>query len=401
MTSVKKSTRAFRVSNTTPTTNNEETVQMKRKHPRLISLTEDASKRQFHPFISTSFFLIFGGLYILAAMLPLITILLALFVYKGFMDENVITLILGLIILDLIVPLPGDGFKPGNILQSQTFGRLYSEGGANYFPAKSICHLTKDSLSREGTYILASWPHALIGGGNHFFFPIFYQMGYHPIYSSASVMKYIPFLRRFFSFVGSVDVSKSSLKRVLQVQKHQDNINASTESLSASSYPCNVVHLVVGGIGEMFYTPINAKDETIILSKRKGFIKLALETGADIIPSYTFGANQTYYRIFGPGSTLAKISSLLQVSILPWFGRWYIPMGFVPYKTPLMDVVGEVFHVPKLKEGEEVTKEMVDEVHKEFCTMMKKLFEDHKQTYVKEMNAPEEWLTKNLKFEDE
>jgi hypothetical protein len=149
----------------------------------------------------------------------------------------------------------------------------------------------------------------------------------------------------------------------------------------------------VGGIAEMF-----CRDEQIILSKRKGFIKLALETGADIIPHYTFGANETYYRPFGPSSVLAKISSKLRVSIVPWFGRWWIPLGAVPFRVPVLDVMGPVMEVPKHKP---VTEWLVSQVHAKFCHELRKLFDEYKVVYVKEMGASDAWLTKKLRFEDE
>ena len=52
-----------------------------------------------------------------------------------------------------------------------------------------------------------------------------------------------------------------------------------------------------------------------MLAKRKGFVKLAMQTGAAIIPAYTFGTNQMFYRPCGPNSLLAKLSGALQVSI--------------------------------------------------------------------------------------
>jgi hypothetical protein len=50
------------------------------------------------------------------------------------------------------------------------------------------------------------------------------------------------------------------------------------------TYPYNIVNQPMGGVGEM----LNNNEQTIFL-KRKGFIKLALETGVDLIPHYTFG----------------------------------------------------------------------------------------------------------------
>jgi hypothetical protein len=71
--------------------------------------------------------------------------------------------------------------------------------------------------------------------------------------------------------------SKDSLAKILDVARY------------GPTYHYDIIHLPVGGIGEMFF-----KDKQRILSKRKVLIELALETGADIIPHYTFVVNETF-----------------------------------------------------------------------------------------------------------
>jgi diacylglycerol O-acyltransferase 2, plant len=157
---------------------------------------------------------------------------------------------------------------------------------------------------------------------------------------------------------------------------------------------------LAGGINEMFYTNGTAAHEQIVLSKRKGFIKLALETGCDIIPQYSFGANQAYIRPFGPDSFLCKLSAFLRISTVVWYGRWWIPMGILPFKVPILTVTGPVFHVPQV-DSDNITNELVVKVHDEFCRALKRLFDEYKIVYVQEMGAPEEWLTRELLFENE
>ena len=75
-------------------------------------------------------------------------------------------------------------------------------------------------------------------------------------------------------------------------------------------------------------------------------------------------------------------------------------MGWIPYQVPLLGVVGNVFEVPKVG-PDEVTDELVQKVHADFCRTMKCLFNDYKKVYVEEMGADQEWLTRELKFENE
>ena len=129
-----------------------------------------------------------------------------------------------------------------------------------------------------------------------------------------------------------------------------------------------------------------------MLAKRKGFVKLAMQTGAAIIPAYTFGTNQMFYRPCGPNSLLAKLSGALQVSIdgypasrecvacdscssrgarapipiyvylqvsvTPWCGRGYVPFSPVPFRVPVLSVLGEVFEVPHKAEPTHAEVEM-------------------------------------------
>ena len=332
------------------------------------------SEPKFNRSASTVGYLLFCLLYVIMATLPALVLAFAVAVFFGYVHAGVLLALAGLMALDFVVPIQ-NGFKP-NISRAHWIFRFIGEGGVAYFPAKTIC---KAELCKDKAYILAAWPHGLLGGGGHFCFVDLHLQGFHTICTAASVIQYIPFMRRFMSTVGSCDVGKAALTRVLR----------------PASYPYSVAHLVVGGINEMFYG--GGDVEQIVLHKRKGFIKLAMQSGAAIIPSYTFGTNQMYWRPFGPKSALAKLSSMIQVSLVPWCGRWYIPFSFVPFKVPVLTVLGEVFEVPHTAEP---TSEEVERVHAAFCEAMRALFDQHKQDYVA-MGAGSEWLDKKLKLENE
>lgn len=51
------------------------------------------------------------------------------------------------------------------------------------------------------------------------------------------------------------------------------------------------VAIVPGGIAEMFYAG-RENEEVLHVLNRKGFVKIALSAGAQIIPTYTFGQSQ-------------------------------------------------------------------------------------------------------------
>ena len=195
-----------------------------------ISNYADPTIRQYPPLISMGFSLLLYSMYLFCSMIPLI---IPLFCYFGLYLEWIPAAVLkGLgtaIVIDLIVPL-GNGYRP-NPKFKKAIDRLCAEGGQQYFPARSI-FLPGPNLSREKAYILAAFPHGLFGGGNHFGFADFESVGIFPLYSGASVMNYVPFVRRLFSLLGFTEVTKQGLQRVLDVQRF------------GPTYPYNVVHLV-------------------------------------------------------------------------------------------------------------------------------------------------------------
>lgn len=358
---------------------------MSSNKPYVISNYADPTQRRYHPFLGHLISLLSLFVYFFSAMLPILVPSFALGVLlygpSFLLPPWALKLLATAIVLDTIIPLDNDGYHPLPHRKS-FFERAFAECAQDYFPGRSIF---LPQLQRDRTYLLAAWPHGVFGGAHHLGMVDFTERaGVHVIYSGASVLLYIPFLRRFLTLLGFTSVTKRALRRVLD----------------GPTFPYNVVHLVVGGIEEMFYTPGSAREyEQIILRKRKGFIKLALETGADIIPMYSFGANQVYYRIAGPHSLLCRLSRLMRVSITPWLGRWNVPMSVIGRVQPILTVTGEVFCVPR--DVKEITPELIHQVHEDFCKALRKLFDEYKVVYVKEMGADASWLEKELIFEDE
>jgi len=353
--------------------------------PFTLSSYGDVDKRRYHPLLTSLVATFLYGSFVLGTLMPLVLLLLAGLMYMDLVPRYALMALTTIVCLDYIIPLPV-GDRP-NIYFKERWDRMICEGAQMYFPGRSI--FLPKQLSKDKSYILASWPHGLLAGGCHLgFYDFETHCGIYPLYSGASIMRYVPLTRRIIYTLGCVDVTKKSLMRALDVKSH------------GPKYPYNVVHLIVGGIHEMFYTPVGSEYEQIIVRSRKGFIKLALRTGSDIIPYYSFGANQTYARISGPKSLLCTISRRFRFSVLMWFGRWWIPMSFIPFQVPLLGVVGEVFEVPKVKESE-ITDELVQSVHSDFCKRLKILFDTYKVVYVEEMGADRSWLTRELKFEDE
>ncbi|KAJ3192597.1 diacylglycerol O-acyltransferase 1 [Entophlyctis luteolus] len=82
--------------------------------------------------------------------------------------------------------------------------------------------------------------------------------------------------------LGGIGVDRKSLERVLTESSESDPTKPAG----------NMVTLVIGGAEE--FTLMRPKTMDLVLRKRKGFAKLALTTGASIVPVITFGENDTW-----------------------------------------------------------------------------------------------------------
>jgi hypothetical protein len=165
------------------------------------------------------------------------------------------------------------------------------------------------SHMRDGTktYILAAQPHGVVSlcgicsavSADHDF-----QGRLIPTGVAEAVLS-TPILKHVMGIFHLISASKKSLIKNFQ----KGGVEGS-------------VVLYVGGIAELFVS--SEKEEMIYLKKRKGFIKLALQCGVDIVPIYLFG-NTTCLSVLKTG-LLATLSRKTQVSLTYFWGRCMLPI---------------------------------------------------------------------------
>lgn len=115
----------------------------------------------------------------------------------------------------------------------------------------------------------------------------------------------VPILRHVMGIFNLISASKKSLIKNFQ----KGGVEGS-------------VVLYVGGIAELFVS--SETQETLYLLKRKGFIKLALQNGVDVVPIYLFG-NTAVLSVLKTGM-LATLSRKTQVSMTYFWGRFLLPI---------------------------------------------------------------------------
>uniref|UniRef100_A0A3Q2R0N4 Monoacylglycerol O-acyltransferase 3a n=1 Tax=Fundulus heteroclitus TaxID=8078 RepID=A0A3Q2R0N4_FUNHE len=100
----------------------------------------------------------------------------------------------------------------------------------------------------------------------------------------------------------------------------------------------NVAVIAVGGAPEA----LDARPGALTLQNRKGFIKLALKHGAQLVPVFSFGENELFDQMENPaGSPLRKLQNRLQSIMgvaMPVFharGVFQYSFGLIPYRKPI------------------------------------------------------------------
>ena len=144
------------------------------------------------------------------------------------------------------------------------------------------------------------------------------------------------------------------------------------------------VGIILDGINGMFQT--SSKQEKAYLKERKGIVKIALRSGAPLVPVYGFGHTALYTVLVDPFGLLQLLSNTLEASLTPFFGRFGWFLG-PPRRIPVAVCIGEPVKCPQI---DEPTKEQINEYHEKLLDSYQVLFDKHKAAYG--------WGNKTLKF---
>ncbi|XP_050520821.1 2-acylglycerol O-acyltransferase 2-A-like [Daktulosphaira vitifoliae] len=239
-----------------------------------------------------------------------------------------------------------------------------------YFPVSLI--KTHD-LPADKTYLFATYPHGMLCSGVFSNFATnaspFRELfpGLKSFLITLNLHFHLPFTRELGLGLGLRECSEKSLVNILNGNKG------------------NVAVLMVGGVSEAFKSfpgPIQ-----IIVNKRKGFVRVALKTGASLVPVFSFGENYVYAKGEAPPDSFWDKA----LKLVKWKAGRLVPVGrglfqysfgIVPRRHPIFTVVGKPIDVPKIPNP---TAEDIDKYHKIFVDELTKLFEEHKTKYSKNL----------------
>jgi 2-acylglycerol O-acyltransferase 2 len=250
---------------------------------------------------------------------------------------------------------------------------------AGYFPA--TLHKTED-LPATRKYIFGYHPHGIISHGAFAAFAteaLGFAEKFPGITNSLLTLDSnfrIPIYRDYVLAMGLRSVSKESIGNIL------------TRGGPNGEGMGRAVTIVVGGARES----LEAQPGTLrlILKERKGFIKLAVRTGADLVPVLAFGENDLYDQMNPKAHPWLHSVQMFVLRVwkftLPFLhgrGIFNYDVGLMPYRRPLHIVVGAPIKVAQATGGV-VDPAEVDRLHGLYVEELQKIWDTYKDVFAKE-----------------
>lgn len=167
---------------------------------------------------------------------------------------------------------------------------------------------------------------------------------------TATAAFFVPVIRELWLWSYCVDASKSVAVRAMK--EHHCSIFV---------YP--------GGEKEQLETEY--RKHKIVLKERKGFVKLAMQQGAQLVPVYAFGETSLYHH------------HQIGIGFRKWLQKRFgvaVPLvsgqyGMMPYRKPVTLVFGAPIQVTL---NADPSGKELDKVHQQYMQALQELFDEHK-----------------------
>ncbi|PLB36709.1 diacylglycerol acyltransferase type 2A [Aspergillus candidus] len=283
-----------------------------------------------------------------------------------------------LVYISLFSTAPTSGNLSGrcNFLRSLPIWSIY----ASYFPAR--LHRSEPLLPTR-KYIFGYHPHGIISHGAFAAFST-EALGFSRLFPGITNTLLtldsnfrIPFYREYALAMGVASVSRESCENLL------------TKGGSDGEGMGRAITIVIGGARES----LDALPHSLrlVLRRRKGFVKLAVRTGADLVPVLAFGENDLYEQVRSDHHPIIhKLQMLVKQTMgftIPLFharGVFNYDVGLMPYRRPLNIVVGRPIPVVQQKDRNKIDDNYIDQLHTEYVKELERLWERWRDEYAKD-----------------
>ncbi|GAQ87651.1 Diacylglycerol acyltransferase 2 [Klebsormidium nitens] len=277
-----------------------------------------------------------GGIHV-----SLLCFLFALFTLPSMAAYTILAIQLSLVCLPV-------GEKP---YFGEMVAKFVSDHAPKFFPLEFKME-NREAFDTEKTYVIALEPHSIFPIG---VVAMTRQAGRMPLQKmkclASSAIWCIPWVRHLWSWLGLTPASRQNFRKLL------------SEGYSTV--------LIPGGVQECLHLRPGA--EVVFLKQRTGFIRMAMEAGAPLVPAFCFGQTNTYRYWKPKGEWFARLSRSLGFTPLFFWGWCGTPL---PFPEPMLLVVGSPIDVPK---NPEPTREEILGTQEKFLAAMTALFEKYKE----------------------
>jgi len=284
---------------------------------------------------------------------------------------------------------------------------------AGYFPVR--LHKSAD-LDPSKNYIFGYHPHGVISVGALLTFAseaTGFAIAFPGIdvrLLTLSVNFFFPFTREVLMALGINSVTRSSVeKNLLRVSS-----SSAAQGQTTKEPQGNAVVIVVGGANEA----MDAHPGTAILTlaKRKGFVRLALKTGASLVPVFAFGENDIFDQVENPeGGVLRafqkRVKSLIGITPPAFYGRslsrgvlrrFFGKRGVLPKRQSIEVVFGKPLEIREKPYGNDpIPEDVVDKYHKAYVNALRDLYELHRKSFhrMKRSDSAEDFASRQKKMQ--
>lgn len=262
---------------------------------------------------------------------------------------------------------PAKGGRPSQWFRRWRVWKYFAE----YYPARIV---KETELPADRPYLFGYHPHGIIGMGAFATFATdatnFSQHfpGINPHLLTLTSNFRVPFYRDILLHLGICSVSKRSCANILE------------------QGPGSAICIVIGGAAESLSAHPGTADLT--LKRRLGFVKIAMQHGADLVPVFSFGENDIYEQLSNEkGTTVYELQKKFQAVFgftLPLFhGRGLLNynFGLMPYRRPIVSVIGKPIHVTKTANP---SKSQVEETQRLYIEELMRIWNTYKDHYARD-----------------